>query len=80
MRIEPISLFGPSRVTYKPKIDPIRQEIQLQKRELQEKKQKGKKAAQKMNLMAKNFADIMVTYDEEAKATGPYYFSFEKET
>lgn len=80
MRIEPIRLYEPSRVTYTPKIDPIRREIEAQKREKREMRQKKKKAEEKMNLMAKNFADIMLSYDKNAKATNPYYFSFDKES
>lgn len=80
MRIEPISLFEPSRVTYTPKINPIKREIESQKREKRERKQKRKKAEEQMNLMAQNFADIMLSYDENAQSTHPSYYSFNKES
>ena len=80
MRIEPVSLFGPSAVTYTPKIDPIKREIEFQKRKKQELKKRRTKVAEKLNLIAANYTDVMLSYDENINATNPYHFSFDKES
>lgn len=77
--IRPIIFFeGPAKAAYTSRIDPIKREIEYQKREKKDRKQKQLRVEARMNELAKGFAETMLSYGPDGKATNSYYYAFDR--